>query len=108
MSFTCEFCERKMSSRSSLNLHKRTAKYCLKIQNNDDAISYFKCIYCKNSLSSKQNLTIHQESCKERIIILEEKNINLIKEIKKLKEINNKLIVQNEVYEKIINLKHKQ
>lgn len=29
----CEFCNKKLSNLSSLNYHKKTAKYCLKIQN---------------------------------------------------------------------------
>jgi len=32
MSFNCDFCNKEFSSKSSLTLHKKTAKYCLEIQ----------------------------------------------------------------------------
>ena len=32
MSYLCEFCNKTLSSRSSLNLHQRTTVYCLQKQ----------------------------------------------------------------------------
>jgi hypothetical protein len=59
----CEFCNNDFKTISSLNYHKKTAKYCASIQNNKS--ESFLCNYCNKSLSTKQNLNAHIKNCKE-------------------------------------------
>ena len=61
----CEYCEKFFSSISSLNNHKKTAKYCLKLQNKKDDLNNFKCDDCSKVFYIKQHLSIHLQSCKE-------------------------------------------
>jgi hypothetical protein len=60
----CEFCNNDFKTISSLNYHKKTAKYCASIQNNNISKSFL-CKYCSKSFSTKQNLNAHIETCKE-------------------------------------------
>ena len=36
--YTCCYCNKKLNSISSLNLHQKTTKYCIKIQNKEETI----------------------------------------------------------------------
>ena len=76
----CEFCKKTFVSNSSLNNHKLTAKYCLKIQGTlNSAKKSFKCDACDKILTTKQRFTTHLQSCKK--IKKEEDNENkLLKE----------------------------
>jgi hypothetical protein len=63
----CEYCKKEFSSKSSLNNHKKTAKFCLKLQNKkEDDINNFKCEYCDKIFTSKQPLLTHLNTCKHR------------------------------------------
>ncbi len=89
----CQYCKKEFKSTSSLNLHIKTAKYCLKIQNklclntnvdtNVDTNEKYKCYVCNKILSTKQWLLSHLEVCTNLY------NINLI--LKDIKEENNML-----------------
>ena len=63
----CEFCNKIFSNKSSLNNHKKTAKYCLKIQDNKE-ISKFECDYCIKIFTSRHNLNLHLLNCKDKEI----------------------------------------
>jgi hypothetical protein len=60
----CNFCKKTFSTLYTLNNHKATAKYCLKIQNKciDEK---FKCSFCSKNFTSKNNLQYHSKICKE-------------------------------------------
>ena len=83
----CEFCTKEFNNLSYFNSHKKTAKYCLKIQvekkiNNDKIL--LSCNICSNTFSNKINLINHLEKkCIQNFMtankILEDKN-NIIKE----------------------------
>ena len=62
MSYKCEFCENMFTSKSYLNHHQKTAKYCLIIQG-DQEKAVFICKYCDKHLSSKKRLKTHYEIC---------------------------------------------
>lgn len=59
--FICEFCKRILSSKASLNYHKKTAKICLSLQNKE---SNFSCKECGKSFNDNRNLSQHMEKCK--------------------------------------------
>lgn len=63
----CEFCKKSFSNISSLNFHKKTAKYCLKIQNKSPDEDYqFICSYCNKHSTSLYNLKEHVLICKKK------------------------------------------
>ena len=73
--FSCKFCKKEYANLSSLNLHKKTAKFCLKIQenlsvNNINVITSVKnnhkCSYCDNEFKLKYNFEAHIKTCKSR------------------------------------------
>jgi len=73
----CEFCKKILSSLSSLNNHKLTAKYCLKIQNKT-VTEKFKCTYCDKNFTAKNTLISHTKICKDINIIIHTKDKDII------------------------------
>jgi hypothetical protein len=57
----CSFCKNKFVSKTSLNHHQKTAKYCLKLQGNK-TIKYL-CKSCNKNLSTQHRLLTHYSSC---------------------------------------------
>ena len=68
--FKCEFCNTEFKNVSALNFHKKSARYCLKIQNNEAQISTkdFICEFCNAKLKTKRNLDYHKINCKQKNI----------------------------------------
>ena len=96
---TCIFCNKKFSSKSSLNIHKTTTKYCLKLQNvKNENNNENKCKYCKKVFTSKQTVIIHLKSCRKK------ENDDQIELLKKEHE-NNLDLLKKEHENHIINLK---
>ena len=98
-SHTCIFCNKTFSTISSLNFHKKTTKYCLKIQSNNtehntEDIKEFACEFCDKICTTKYSLSSHILSCK---------GIKYTQEIQILQNENNKKlqILQNENNKKI-------
>jgi hypothetical protein len=101
----CNFCNKLFSSKSSLNNHQKTAKYCLKLQDNKE-ISNFICEYCKKLFTSKQNLNIHFLNCKDRAIEnikkdKDNKEIYYKEQIIRLEKEKYKLEITNDKLEKL-------
>ena len=112
----CDFCKKTFSSKSNLLNHKKTAKYCLKMQEdreekeeNNKKLSY-ECIYCKKVLTQQKSLDIHIISCKEKKKKIDLENISLIKnlekEISKLEKKDNSNFIKIKEYEKTIQEKN--
>ena len=109
----CEYCDKEFKTLSSLNYHKKTAKYCLLKRGNVEEQKeakdevFFNCIYCKKILSSKQNLNIHLQSCLPKYEFLykekEEENEGLKSTIKTLENQVNELKFQNKLYKELSN-----
>ena len=96
----CNFCKKKLSSISSLNNHKLTAKYCLLIQGASDNSKKFQCNYCCKILTSKQQLTKHLNICKNIKEKEKEKNTEDVKNLK-----NQNINFENELKNKNILIK---
>ena len=61
----CQYCNKIYSSKSSLNNHQKTAKFCIKLQNTNTN-TIFDCSYCKKNFTSKYNLSLHLNICKNQ------------------------------------------
>lgn len=98
MSFKCDFCGNNLKSMYSLEYHKKNSKKCLTIQNKDLDESLLSCEFCLNYFS-KYNLKFHLNVCSEKqsfeIKKVDELNIQLKNENKKLLDENNKLLDEN-------------
>lgn len=84
-SIMCNFCNKTFSTISSLNKHKETAAYCVKIQNNFDN---FHCNLCPKKFSTKKLLEKHTEECKQDLHDLELTRYKILLEMKE-KEFEN-------------------
>lgn len=84
----CIHCNKILSTKSSLNKHQKTAKYCLKIQGEN--IILYTCDICDNTYSTKGNLNKH--TCKG-VKTFEEKYIELEKKYTE-SQIENKILIQ--------------
>ncbi len=87
--YKCEICFTVFKTKSSLSNHKRTAKYCLKIQNKEN--DKYNCKYCNKKFTTKYSLELHCINCS----VKKAREINDLKtETKKIKEVEFKLIEQ--------------
>lgn len=67
--FTCTHCKTTLSSKPALNLHQKTAKYCLKLRANIPA-AHIECEYCGKTFSRPSSLSKHHEKCSVRDVSL--------------------------------------
>jgi len=82
----CIYCKNTFSSKSVLNNHMKTAKYCLKLQNKEKNINQDdirKCNGCGKIFTTKFNFQRHIQNCHKienmtQIIALKTENKNLI------------------------------
>jgi hypothetical protein len=106
----CIHCKNMFSTKTSLNNHQKTAKYCLKLQGKKSSYKYT-CDSCNMSFHKIFNLNRHSETCKtndkvykymdtikeknnkihEMSIKLEEKELQLEKYEQTIKELQDKL-----------------
>ena len=101
MSLECEYCKKTYSTKSNLNNHQKTAKYCLKIQselglNNKDTKKSYLCPYCNKNFSSNQRLNYHLETCVDKYETIINENQNLKERIIELETENRMLREQSE------------
>ena len=65
--YKCHFCNKEYSSKGILENHQKTAKFCLRLRNNEykeQNIINFKCDFCEDNFTQKANLERHYEVCK--------------------------------------------
>ena len=87
----CEFCKKTFKTKSSINYHKKTTQYCLKIQGLSTEKGTFKCENCNKCFHIKNSFKKHLERCKENtpyVNSLRDKIVNLEKSISTLSTIN--------------------
>jgi hypothetical protein len=86
----CEYCKKKFSSRGVLNNHQKSAKYCLKLRE-EEVINNYLCEFCSSAFSRKHHLENHSKICKHKFynelqIKLEENQKLHEKDVEKYKE----------------------
>ena len=95
--YKCQYCNKELSSKSSLNNHLSKATYCISKRNSTEIISIkFKCDDCDKIFTSKQNFTIHESKCINKIhnnykIQIEDKNFQIQEYKNQIQELQNKL-----------------
>jgi hypothetical protein len=72
---TCQFCKNTFSSKSILNKHQKTAKYCLSLRNIKITCK-FKCDVCNKSFSLEDSFKKHIFTCHSHPGIVKLKNLN--------------------------------
>ena len=82
----CGFCHNKFKTKSSLNNHQKTAKYCISKQSNKIC---FECDFCDKKYSSKYGLSKHIINCKQIFDKIKEKTKDTY--INKYKEYEDKI-----------------
>src|SRR3989344_854081 len=68
MSFTCEFCDKVLTTKKILTIHQENAKYCLKIRGAGPK-HIFKCDLCIKTFSHEHHLKAHLKICKQTKIV---------------------------------------
>jgi beta-xylosidase len=135
--YKCERCEKILSSKQYLELHKQKCEgkkekieefkceYCNKILSSKQYLENhikkceiieekeeFKCEYCNKILSTKQMLENHKNICiikkDKEIKVLKEKLESKDKELKEKDKLNIRLKLQNENYEKQVEKQEEQ
>ena len=119
MSFFCDFCKNTFSTKSILNFHQKSTRYCIELQKekmsvenekiSESCISHisYLCTYCKKEFTTNSNLQGHLKKCKEKIIKEEAEKSNektskktRIKLESQKREYEEKLESQKREYEK--------
>jgi hypothetical protein len=85
----CEYCNNSFANVSALNKHKKTAKYCLVLQNNE--VNIYTCNKCEKGFVRKDHLIHHRSICKKNNFDLEEEIESLKIKNEILKEDKKKL-----------------
>lgn len=89
----CNYCKHKLSTKSALKFHQKTARYCLKIQGINDVKGNFICELCGKDFQNKSHLNNHSNICEKN-----SPNVKKLKdEVQKLKEENIILKKENEI-----------
>lgn len=92
MSLICEFCDKKFSTKGTLNTHQKKAKYCLEkrgIKPNN-----IKCEFCHKSFLEKRQFEKHKRTC-----YVDNYNIETEIDLKYKKQIS---VIKTETKEKIL------
>lgn len=72
----CEYCENMFVSKSSLLMHQKRAKYCLKLRNIQQ--TPYQCTYCEKYYSSSESLKSHKNVCTDYFNIIKEENSSVL------------------------------
>lgn len=86
----CDTCGNKYASASSLTHHKKTARFCLTLQNVQN--TKLVCTDCKREFTNKHNYTNHIINCREKLV---NRVQQLEAHVKQLEDQNNQLFIEN-------------
>ncbi len=85
----CEFCKNTFKTKNSLYNHQNRAKYCIKLQNREEAIKTYTCAWCDKSFIREDCFKTHKNKCtyiSEDVSKLHEKIDNQYEDVLKLRE----------------------
>jgi hypothetical protein len=92
----CEFCKNTFKTKNSLYNHQNRAKYCIKLQNREEAIKTYTCAWCDKSFIREDCFKTHKNKCtyiSEDVLKLREEIARQREEIARQREEN---IIQRE------------
>ena len=109
----CEYCQKILSTLSTLKHHQKTVKYCLAKQDKEP-IKEHTCSFCGVSFAVKSTLNSHLRICKsntpiihEQLLLLDFKSQDLDNSNKKLLECN-KIIEEQKIIIKELHIEYKK
>ena len=91
----CEYCEKVLSTLSSLKNHQKTVKYCLAKQNKQ-LIKEHICCFCDTVFAVKSSLNNHLRICKSNTPLVQEK-VQLLEEKDRVIAEKDKFIEQQKI-----------
>ena len=79
----CQYCHREFKTKSSLNLHIKTARYCIKLRKKPipDNEHIHTCEYCNKTFTTRQASTNHKKKCYSAVKNAVDNNSNKLNEI---------------------------
>ena len=99
--FKCEYCDKSYATLTVLENHKKTAKFCKKIQETKFNIkvepSKNECTYCKKVFTIPSRLKTHLETCKNKIKADITQNTNRNVEVQITQYQMNEKLLQQEI-----------
>lgn len=102
----CKFCHKSFTSVYNMTYHQRSAKSCIKIQENlgltVDKKNGFKCKFCEKILSTNFNLTNHEKICKKKVEYEKEQLRNTQEELRNTQEQLRNELKQTKTSQRII------
>jgi hypothetical protein len=109
----CEYCQKILSTLSTLKHHQKTVKYCLAKQNKEP-IKEYTCSFCGVGFAVKSTLNSHLRICKsntpiihEQLQLLDSKSKDLDNSNKKILECN-RIIDEQKIIIKELHLEYKK
>ena len=92
----CEYCEKVLSTLSSLKHHQKTAKFCLAKQNKEPTKEYI-CSFCGTAFAVKSTLNSHLRICKANTPVVQEQLHLLDENSRELTITKQKLIEKDKI-----------
>ena len=92
----CEYCEKVLSTLSSLKHHQKTAKFCLAKQNKEPTKEYI-CSFCGTAFAVKSTLNSHLRICKANTPVVQEQLHLLDENSRELTIAKQKLIEKDKI-----------
>jgi len=92
----CEYCEKVLTTLSSLKHHQKTVKYCL-VKQNKEPIKEHICSFCKTCFAVKSSLNSHLRICKSNTLVIQEQLHLLDQKSLELSETKQKFIEKDRI-----------
>ena len=68
----CQYCKNFLSSKSAMNTHQKTAKYCIKLQGKGEVKGDFTCKLCNKNFLNNNRYKYHTGICNANKVYIEE------------------------------------
>ena len=103
--FKCDYCDTSFSTKSILNTHQKTAKYCIskrqiskQLDNESIEIEKFICKFCDKILTSKHRLNTHYSNCESKILFeVSELKKEIIAKDKEILELKSQIFIYKQI-----------
>jgi len=93
--YKCEFCGKIFLKQSNLNTHVKTARYCLKLRN-DDITNPLLCEFCNKEFFLKSSWLSHLKICRTKKALENKEVLDEFENLKKHQKLSNELELKYE------------